>query len=92
MRFYHIWHKNSIAWSLIEDLTGLFSAPTTKVLEKKWTKYLLFFYVHFQRLFVCRTLNLTKVWPKILIFTVTAKCWREGCFCPPPPPFTPRCD
>ena len=27
---------------------------------------------------------LTKIWPKILIFTFTAKCWREGCYAPPP--------
>ena len=25
-----------------------------------------------------------------MIFIVTAKCWREGCFAPPP--FTPRSD
>ena len=29
---------------------------------------------------------LTKTWPKNIHFTVTAKCWREGCFAPPPPP------
>ena len=27
---------------------------------------------------------ITKIWPKILIFTITAKCWRKSCFCPPP--------
>ena len=29
MRFYHVWHENSI-WSLVEDHTRLFLAPTTK--------------------------------------------------------------
>ena len=35
------------------------------------------------RVFVKFVALLTKIWPKILIFTVTAKCyWREGCFTP----------
>ena len=65
----------------------LFSAPTPKVLEKKITIYLL--YVGWSiRLFVEFVALLTKIWPKILIFTVIAKCWREGVM--PPPPL--RCD
>ena len=44
------------------------------------------------RVFVEFVAPLIKIWPTILIFTVTAKCWREGCFVPPPPPFTPRSD
>ena len=44
------------------------------------------------RVFVKFVALLTKIWLKILIFTVTAKCyWREG-FMPTPPPFTPRSD
>ena len=43
------------------------------------------------RVFVEFVAPLNKIWPTILIFTVTAKCWREGCFVPPPP-FTPRSD
>ena len=27
----------------------------------------------------------TNIWPKILIFTVTAKCWRERAVMLPPP-------
>ena len=38
------------------------------------------------RVFVEFVALLIKIWPKILIFTVRAKCWREGCFAPPPPP------
>ena len=45
--------------------------------------------VHFQKVFVEFVALLTKIWPKLLIFTVTAKCWREGCFCPPPLPLIP---
>ena len=42
MRYYHILHKNNM------DLTEFFSPPPKKkVLEKKWTIYLLCFYVHF---------------------------------------------
>ena len=42
------------------------------------------------RVFVKFVALLTKIWPKILIFTVTAKCyWREGFM---PPPFTSRSD
>ena len=37
------------------------------------------------RVFVKFVALLTKIWPKILIFTVTAKCWREGFYAPPPP-------
>ena len=37
------------------------------------------------RVFVEFVALLIKIWPKILIFTVRAKCWREGCFAPPPP-------
>ena len=44
-------------------------------------------YVHFQRVFVEFVALLIKIWPKILIFTVAAKCWREGCFAPPPPSY-----
>ena len=36
------------------------------------------------RVFVKLVALLTKCWLKILIFTVTAKCWRDGC--PPPLP------
>ena len=49
-------------------------------------------YVHFLRVFVEFVVLLTKIWHTILIFSVAAKCWREGCsegcsegcFCPPP--------
>ena len=38
MRFYHILHKNSIIYILIEDLPGLFSPPPLpQGLEKKRT-------------------------------------------------------
>ena len=47
-------------------------------------------YLHFQRVFVEFVALLTKIWLKILIFTVAAKCWTEGCFAPPP--FIPRSD
>ena len=36
------------------------------------------------RVFVEFVALLIKIWPKILIFTVRAKGWREGCFPPPP--------
>ena len=36
------------------------------------------------RLFVEFVALLTKIWPKILFFTFTAKFWREGCYAPPP--------
>ena len=42
------------------------------------------------RVFVKFVALLTKIWPKILIFTVTAKYWREGCYAPPP--FTLKSD
>ena len=84
MRFYHILHKNSIAWSLIEDLTGLFSAPP-QGLEKKWT---IFMYI-FEEYLLSLSYFLLKFGLQILIFSDTAKCWREGWFCPP---FTPRSD
>ena len=91
MRFYHIWHKNSIAWSLIEDPTGLFLASTPKVLKKNEQFICYMLYVVWSiRLFVEFVALSTNTWPKILIFTVTAKCWREGCYVPAP--FTPRSD
>ena len=42
------------------------------------------------RVFVQFVALLTKIWPKILIFTVTAKCWREGCYAPSPPLHTKK--
>ena len=82
MRFYRIWHNNSIGHLIIEDLTGLFLAPTPKVLEKKLTIYLLYV-VWSIGLFVEFVALLTKSWPKILIFTVTA---GERAVMPAPPP------
>ena len=70
---------------------GIIFAPLPKVLEKKRTISFLYLYVHFPRVFVEFVVLLTKIWPKILIFSVTAKCWRETVqrtvFIAPPSPF-----
>ena len=51
-------------------------APPPKLLEKKWTIYLLYLYVHFQRVFVEFVVFLTKIWSKNIDFIVL--------FLPPP--------
>ena len=75
--------------TLIGDLTGLLSAhppPPPKVLERIWTLYLLYLYVHFRRAFV----EFVVLKTKIRIITVTAKCWGGAVLPTPPPRFTPR--
>ena len=50
MRFYHILHKNSIAWSLIIWIPRNYfrhPPPPQKVSEKNLTIYLLYVYIHF---------------------------------------------
>ena len=56
--------------TLIGDLTGFLPSPPPKVLERKWTLYLLYLYVHFRRAFV----EFVVLKTKIRIITVTAKC------------------
>ena len=59
MRCYHILHKYNIAWSLIGDLTGLFSAPSPQSFRKEMDNI----YVHFRKVFFEFVLLLTKIWP-----------------------------
>ena len=42
--------------------------------------------LHFQRVFVEFVALLTKIWPKNIDFTITAKCWREAVQRADPPP------
>ena len=87
MRFYHIWHKNSIS-HLFSDLTELFSAPTPKVLEKKMNNIFVICWMEYQ--IICEFVALlTKIWPKILIFTLQPSVGERSVM--PPPLFTPRC-
>ena len=57
----------------------------TKVLEKKWTPYLIYFYVHFRRAFVEFVVLLTKVWPKNMDY-YGERSVQKAVFGPPPPP------
>ena len=90
MRFYHILHKNSIGQ--LRTSRDYFRPPPKK---KSFRKEMDNIYVHFRRVFVEFVVLLTKIWPTNIDFSVTAKCWREGCsegcFWPPPL-FTPRSD
>ena len=68
MRFYHIWHKNSIRHLLRTSRDYFRPHP------QSFTKYmniivcLLNFQVHFQRVFVEFVALLTKIWPKNIAF------------------------
>ena len=68
MRFYHIWHKNSIRHLLRTSRDYFWPHP------QSFTKYmniivnLLNFQVHFQRVFVEFVALLTKIWPKNIAF------------------------
>ena len=92
MRFYHILHEKSIR-HILRTSREYFRPPPQK---KSFRKEMDNIYVHFRRVFVEFVVLLTKIWPTNIYFSVTAKCWREGCsegcFWPPPPPFTPRSD
>ena len=73
MRFYHILYKNS--YGHLKDITNYFCPPPPqKLLEKKWTIYLLYLYVHSQRVFVGLVVLLTRKRSKNIDFSVTAKC------------------
>ena len=83
MRFYHIFHKNSI-WSLIEDLTGLFSPP-----PPRFRKEMDNMYVHFRRVFVEFVVLLTKIWPTNIDFlaiqlNVGERAVQRAGLAPPP--------
>ena len=86
MRFYHIWHKNSIGYLL--RTSREYFRPHSQSFRKEMNNivYLLNFYVHFQRVFVEFVALLTKIWLKILILML-----ERGLFSPPSP-FTPRSD
>ena len=82
MHFYHILHKNSIG-HLLRPHRIIFGP-----LPPKFRKEMDNIYVHFRRVFVEFVVLLLQFGLQIWIFSVTAKCWREGCsedwFCPPP--------
>ena len=92
MRFYYILHKNSIDHLLrtSRDYYRPPPPPPPKVLEKKWTLYLLYFYVHFRKVFVEFVVLLTEIWPKNIDFYRYSKMLERGLFrglfLPPPPP------
>ena len=67
MGIYYILHKNSLG-HLLRTSQDYFRPPPPKVLEKKWTIYLLYFYVHFRKPFVEFVVLLAKVWPKNIDF------------------------
>ena len=68
MRFYHIWHKNSI-YHLLRT-SGDYFRPYPQSFTKYMNiiVYLLNFQVHFQRVFVEFVALLTKIWPKNIAF------------------------
>ena len=64
---YHILHKNSINWSLIEDLTGFPPPPKKKVSELKWA-IIYNILCTFSRSICCVCRTLTKIRPKNIDF------------------------
>ena len=81
MRFYHILHKNSIG-HLLRTSQDYFRPPQS--LKKRWA---IFMYI-FEEYLLSLSYFYLKFGIQILIFSDTAKCWREGCsegwFWPPP--------
>ena len=91
MRLYHILHETSIG-HLLRTSRDYFRPPPPQ--NKNFRKEMDNIYVHFLRVFLEFVVLSTKIWPTNIYFSVTAKCWREGCsrgcFCPPPPPHTKK--
>ena len=59
----HNLYKNSID-HLLTTSRDYYRPPSPKVLEMKWTIYVLYIYVHFPRVFVEFVVLLTKIWRK----------------------------
>ena len=76
--FYHILHKNSIGHLLRTSHDSF--RPPPKSFRKEMDNILLYFYVHFRVVFVVFCRNLSKIWPKNLIFTFTAIILERGLF------------
>ena len=68
MRFYHIWHKNSIGHLLRTPRDYFRSHHQSFRKEMNNIIYLLYFYLHFQRVFVEFVALLTKIWHKNIYF------------------------
>ena len=68
MRFYHIWHKNSIRHLLRTSRDYFRSHPQSFRKYMNNIVYLFNFQVHFQRVFVKFVSLLTKIWPKNIDF------------------------
>ena len=78
MRLHHILHKNSMG-QLLRISRDYFWPPQSL---KKDIDNIFIIRIHFRRVFVEFVVFLTKIWLKKIIFRVTAKCWRDDCFCP----------
>ena len=68
MRFYHIWHKNSIRHLLRTSQDHFRPHPQSFRKEMNNIRYLLNFQIHFQRVFVEFVALITKIWAKNIDF------------------------